>query len=84
MANEVLDYAFIEIDASGFENNLYLEFGASEERSKSQFRIILGGWNSERSRIAAYDSNTKRFYDHHIRNHSYNQWKNIRFKYLKT
>ena len=71
-------YAYFEIDASGFERDANIEFGASKERSKSQFRIILGGWNGEKSRIAAYNSVTKKDLDGQEREHSKRQWENIR------
>ena len=69
----------MEVDASKFEKNAYIEFGASKERSKSQFRIILGGWNGEKSRIAAYDSATKKDFNGQNREHTSGQWKDIRF-----
>ena len=69
----------MEVDASNIEKDAYIEFGASEERSKSQFRIILGGWNGEKSRIAAYDSIKEKDSDGQTRKHTNGQWKDIRF-----
>ena len=66
------------MDLTSFEKGACVEFGASEERSKSQFRIILGGWNGEKSRIAAYNSVTKKDLDGQEREHSKSQWENIR------
>ena len=78
MLNETQDYAYIEIDANEFARDANIEFGASKERSKSQFRIILGGWNGEKSRIAAYDSSTETDSQKVTQEHSKNQWKSIR------
>lgn len=69
----------MEVDASNIEKDAYIEFGASKERSKSQFRIILGGWNGEKSRISIYDSAKEKDSDGQTRKHTSGQWKDIRF-----
>ena len=78
MFHAIQDFAYIEIDLSSFEKGAYIEFGALEERSESQFRIILGGWNGTKSRITEYNSDTKTYLEEVNRNHSKIQWKNMR------
>ena len=78
MFHAVQDFAYIEIDLSSFEKGACIEFGYSEERSESQFRIILGGWNGTKSIITEYNSETKTNLVEFNRNHSKIQWKNMR------
>ena len=78
MFHAIQDFAYIEMDLSNFEKGACVEFGASEERSESQFRIILGGWNGTKTRIAEYDSDTKTYLEEVNQNHRKIQWKNKR------
>ena len=65
------------MDLTSFEKGACVEFGASEERSESQFRIILGGWNGTKSRIAEYISDTQKVVEVNGE-YSEIQWKNMR------
>ena len=66
------------MDLTSFEKGACVEFGASEERSESQFRIILGDWNGTKSRIAEYNSDTKTYVEEVNGGYSEIQWKNMR------
>ena len=60
--------------------DVLVEFGKADERENTQFRIILGGWNGERSRIAAYDAKNERDYDKQTVNHTIDEWEDTRLR----
>ena len=60
--------------------DVLVEFGKADERENTQFRIILGGWNGERSRIAAYDAKDERDYNKQTINHTTDEWENARLR----
>ena len=64
-----------------------VEFGKADEREKTQFRIILGGWNGKTSRIAAHDPKLpkeERDYDKETVNHTLDEWENTRLEISKS
>ena len=60
-----------------------VEFGKADEREKTQFRIILGGWNGKTTRIAAHDPKLpkdERDYDKQTVNHTIDEWEDTRLR----
>ena len=71
---KVQDYKYFEIDASKVEKDVLIEFGYSESRENSISRMILGGWNGEKTRLSHYTPYDDLYYNIQYREHSKEEW----------
>ena len=57
---------------------MLIEFGYSESRENSISRIILGGWNGEKTRLSHYNPYDDLYYNIQYREHTKEEWENFR------
>ena len=76
--HKVQDYEYFQIDASKVEKDVLIEFGYSKSREDSISRMILGGWNGEKTRLSHYNQYDDLYYNIQYREHTKEEWDNFK------